>query len=179
MTSRLRGSLAASVLAASALGACDATLSDNATFQRHRRAERARRIDGMRSATAQTRTGTRLEGEALRALLTGRTHVSVFERTPSGRKARYVERRHYGSDGRFIYVNSEWATDPGGNPADRWRVDGSRLCVLNHALSRDEHCYTVALTPEGHVQFFIDEPGSDAHGLLTSVVRTIEDAPPQ
>jgi len=174
-----RRRLAAWLLAASTLAACDFTFSDNENFQRQHRKEMARRIAGMRAATAQTASGTRLDGDALRTLLTGRRHVSTFERTPSGRRARYVEQRYYGADGRFIYVNSEWATDPHGNPADRWRVDGPRLCVLNHALSRDEHCYTVAVTPEGHVQFYIDEPGSDADGLLTSVVRTIEDGPPQ
>jgi len=175
-----RGSIGIACLALiCGLVACDAVYSDNANFQRQRRAERARRVAGMRAATAQTPTGGRLEGEALRTFLTGHTHVSVFERSPTGQRVRYVERRYYGPEGRFIYVNSAWATDPAGNPADRWRVDGPRLCVLNHALSQDEHCYTVAVTTEGHVQFFIDEPGDDAHGLLTSVVRVIEDEPPR
>jgi hypothetical protein len=51
--------------------------------------------------------------------------------------------------------------------------------VLNHAFSQDEHCYTLAVAPDGAVQFFIDEPGSEYHGLLTSVVRIVYEGPPR
>lgn len=162
-----------------ALASCEALSSDNANFQRQVRAERQRRLVGMRAATAQTPPGRRLEGDALRQFLEGKTHVSVFDRTPSGRRTRYVEQRYYGAGGRFVYVNNAWAIDPAGNPEDRWRVDGARLCVLNHAFARHEQCYTVAAASDGAVQFFIDEPGSEYHGLLTSVVRIVHDGPPR
>ena len=177
MSTRL-AALAGVALASLALPACEAVLSDNENFQRRMRAERERRLVGMRAVTAQTPAGRRLEGDALRAQFEGRTYVSEFDRTPSGRRARYVEYKHYGAGGRFVYVNTEWATDPAGNPDDRWRVDGPRLCVLNRAFSQDEHCYTVSVAPDGAVQFWIDEPGSEYHGLLTSVVRTVRDGPP-
>lgn len=167
------------VLVLCTLAACEWTYSDNENFQRHARAERLRRLAGMRAATAQTTVGQRLEGEALLALLTDHTHVSVFDRTPSGQRKRYVEYRYYGPGGRFVYVNTEWAVNPDGNPDDRWRVDGPRLCVLNHALSQDEHCYTIAVAPDGRVQFFIDAPGEETHGLLTSVVSIVEEGPPR
>jgi hypothetical protein len=158
---------------------CDAFYSDNENFQRHARAERQRRLAGMRAATAQTVVGRRLEGAALVAFLTDHTHVTVFDRTPSGQRQRYVEYRYYGPGGRFVYVNTEWALNPDGNPDDRWRVDGPRLCVLNHAFSQDEHCYTVAVAPDGRVQFFIDAPGEDSDGLITSVVSIVEEGPPR
>jgi len=167
------------MLAVLAMSACDALRSDSENFQRRARAERERRLAGMRAATAQTPVGRRLEGEDLRRLLEGKTHVSVFEQTPSGRDARYVEYRHYAAGGRFVYVNTEWATAPAGNPDDRWRVDGARLCVLNHAFGQDERCYDVAVAPDGAVQFFIDDPGSQYHGLLTSVVHVVYDGPPR
>lgn len=167
------------VLVLCALAACDWLYSDNANFQRHARAERQRRLAGMRAATAQTPVGRRLEGEALVAFLSDHTHVSVFDRTPSGQHKRYVEYRYYGPGGRFVYVNTEWAVNPDGNPEDRWRVDGRRLCVLNHALSQDEHCYTIAVAPDGRVQFFIDAPGDEFDGLLTSVVSIVEEGPPR
>jgi hypothetical protein len=167
------------VLSVLALSACDALHSDSENFQRRARAEREARLAGMRAATAQTPVGRRLVGEDLRGLVEGKTHVSVFERTPSGRHARYVEYRYYAAGGRFVYVNTEWATDPAGNPDDRWRVDGARLCVLNHAFSEDERCYTVAVAPDGAVQFFSDDPGSEYHGLITSVVHVVYDGPPR
>lgn len=133
----------------------------------------------MRAATSQTTAGRRLEGQALTDLLSGRTHVSEFQSDPSGRRARYVEYRYYAAGGHFVYLNNEWALDPAGNPEDRWRIDGPRLCVQSHAFGQDEHCYTVAVAPDGAVQFFIDEPGSEHHGLLTSVVRIVYEGPPR
>ena len=82
-------------------------------------------------------------------------------------------------NGKLTNGTKNSATSPAGNPEDRWRVDGPRLCVLNHAFSQDEKCYSIAVAPDGAVQFFIDEPGSEYHGLLTSVVRTIYDGPPR
>ena len=170
------GAVAVAVLA---LIGCEALSSDNANFQRRERAERQRRLVGMRAATEQTPAGRLLEGDALRDFLQEKTRVSVFEMDPSGRRTRYVEYRYYAAGGRFVYMNNEWAIDPAGNPDDRWRVDGPRLCVLNHSLSQDEHCYGVAVAPDGAVQFYIDDPGSEYHGLLTSVVRVVYDGPPR
>ncbi|HWP64720.1 MAG TPA: hypothetical protein VNO26_02260 [Candidatus Limnocylindria bacterium] len=51
--------------------------------------------------------------------------------------------------------------------------------MLNHAFTQDEQCYTVAVAPDGAVQFFIDRPGSEYHGLLTSVVRITYAGPPR
>jgi hypothetical protein len=174
-SSRIAGTL----LAVVALAGCEAFSSDNANFQRRARAEREERLAGMRAATEQTPAGRRLDGDALRDLLQEKTHVSVFEMDPSGRRTRYVEYRYYAAGGRFVYLNNEWAVDPAGNPEDRWRVDGSRVCVLNHAFGQDEHCYQIAVAPDGAVQFYIDDPGSQYHGLLTSVVRIVYDGPPR
>jgi hypothetical protein len=167
------------VVALLVLAGCEALRSDSENAQRRARAEREERLAGMRAATAQTTAGHRLEGQALTELLSEHTHVSEFQQDPSGRRTRYVEYRYYAAGGRFVYLNNEWAIDPAGNPEDRWRVDGPRLCVLNHAFSQDEHCYTLAVAPDGAVQFFIDEPGSEYHGLLTSVVRIVYEGPPR
>ena len=133
----------------------------------------------MRAGTAQTPEGTRVAGEALRALVSGRTHVSVFQESPSGRHERYVEYRYYAPGGRFVYINTAWATNPDGDPNDGWRVDGPRLCIMNHDFGPDEKCYTIAVTPEHHVQYFIDRPGAETHGLLTSVVTIVQEGRPQ
>jgi drug/metabolite transporter superfamily protein YnfA len=177
-TASLSARLGAVWMGAMALIGCEAFYSDNENFQRQSRAEHARRVAGMRAASAQTPVGTRLEGEGLRALLSGRTHVAVFGVSPSGRRERYVEYRYYAPGGQFVYVNTAWARDPKGNPSDRWRVDGPRLCVLNQAFTADEQCYTIAVTAKGHVQYFIDRPGDDTHGLLTSVISIIQDGAP-
>jgi hypothetical protein len=108
-------------------------------------------------------------------LVSGRTHESVFERTPSGERGRYVERSYFGPDGRFIYTNSLWARDPDGREDASWRVDGPRLCIVNPAMTSEEQCYTIAVRPDGRVQYFIDAPGEETHGLLTKVPTAVHE----
>ena len=149
--------------------------SDNASFQRARRAERRERIAGMQAATARTTRGVDVAGEDLRRLVSGKTHESIFERTPSGERRRYVERSHFAPDGRFVYTNSTWARSPEGRDGARWRVDGPRLCIVNPDFTSTEQCYTIAVRPDGRVQYFIDEPGDETHGLLTKIPTTVHD----
>lgn len=158
-------------------GAAGCWESDNASFQRAWEADRRARIAGMRAATAQQARGDDVVGEELRRLVAGRTHESVFERTPSGERRRYVERSYFAPDGRFVYTNSAWARDPDGREGARWRVDGPRLCILNLDMTSTEQCYTIALRPDGRVQYFIDAPGEETHGLLTKIPTTVHDGP--
>ena len=166
------------VLAALALVAfgCEAFHSDAENFARQRRAERARAVAGMRAATAQTARGSDVAGDALVRLVSGRSHVFVYGVSPSGRAARYAESSHFRSDGGFVYRNTEWALDPAGRPGDHWRVDGPRLCILNGAFSADEHCYRLAVQPDGRVQYYIADPG-ETDGLLTKITDRIVEGP--
>jgi hypothetical protein len=151
--------------------------SDNASFQRRWEAERRARVAGMRTATAQSSRGADVSGDDLRRLVAGKTHESVFERTPSGERRRYVERSYFAPDGRFVYTNSAWARSPGGRDGARWRVDGPRLCILNPDFTSEEQCYAVAIRPDGRVQYFIDAPGQETHGLLTKIPTAVHDGP--
>src|SRR5262245_48635984 len=103
--------------------------SDNASFHRKWAADRRERMDGLRAATAQQARGQDVVVDDLRRLVSGRTHESVYERTPSGERRRYVERSYFAPDGRFVYTNSAWARSPDGLDGARWRVDGPRLCI--------------------------------------------------
>src|SRR5258708_31661638 len=85
---------------------CEAFHSDSENFSRQRTAELRERVAGMRVATQQTPKGASLSGPALVALLSGKTHVSVFETFPDGRRGRYVEYRYYRPDGRFVFLAS-------------------------------------------------------------------------
>jgi hypothetical protein len=158
---------------------CEAFYSDSENFSRRARAEHDRRVAGMRAATAETPAGGPVVGDALRTLLQGRTHVSEYGFSPGGKHERYVEYHYFAADGRFVYTNTSWATDPNGRPGDTWRVDGPRLCIVNQSFGPDAHCYTIAVTPAGHVQYFIDQPGADTHGLLTREVTIVTDGPPR
>jgi hypothetical protein len=149
--------------------------SDNASFQRAWEADRRERIAGMRAATAQTARGADVAGDDLRRLVAGKTHESVYERTPSGEHRRYVERSYFDPDGRFVYANSTWARSPDGREGARWRVDGPRLCILNPDMTSTEQCYTIAIRPDGRVQYFIDAPGEETHGLLTKIPTAVHD----
>jgi len=173
----LREIVAALLLITSTLG-CEAFRSDAENFSRQRSAERARAVAGMQAATRQTTRGTDVVGEALTRMVSGRTHVFEYGTAPGGRAGRYVEYSYFRPDGRFVYRNTDWATDSAGRDGDRWRVDGARLCVLNGAFSADEHCYQLAVQPDGRVQYYVADPGSEYDGLLTKITDRIVDGPP-
>lgn len=165
------------LLLAPALG-CEAFRSDAENFSRQRRAERARAAVGMRAATRQTTRGADVAGEALGRLVSGRTHVFEYGTAPGGRAERYVEYSYFRPDGRFVYRNTQWATSPDGREGDHWRVDGTRLCVLNGSFSAEEHCYRLAAQPDGRVQYYVANPGDETDGLLTKITNRIIDGPP-
>lgn len=173
----LRTLVAVLLLVAPTLG-CEAFRSDAENFSRQRRAEHSRAVAGMRSATQQTTRGTDVAGDALTRMVSGRTHVFEYGSAPGGRAERYVEYSYFRPDGRFVYRNTQWATNPDGRDGDYWRVDGPRLCVLNGSFSADEHCYRLAEQRDGRVQYYIAQPGDDADGLLTKITNRIVDGPP-
>jgi hypothetical protein len=157
---------------------CEAFRSDAENFSRQRRAERTRAVAGMRAATQQTTRGADVAGEALTRLVSGRTHVFVYGTSPGGRAGRYVEYSYFRPDGRFVYRNTEWATNPEGRDGDHWRIDGARLCVLNGGFSADEHCYRLAEQSDKRLQYYVADPGAEADCLLTKITDRIIDGPP-
>jgi hypothetical protein len=166
------------MLVAAMLVGCEALHSDAENFARQERAERARRLAGMKAATQQTAHGREVSGDALAQLVSGRTHVFVYGTTPGGRAERYVEYGYFRPDGRFVYRNTQWATDADGRDGSHWRIGGERLCVLNVDMSSDEQCYRLAVQTDGRVQYFIAAPGTASDGLLTKVTdRVTEGAP--
>jgi hypothetical protein len=131
----------------------------------------------MRAATQQTARGADVAGDALTRVVSGRTHVFEYGTSPGGRAERYVEYAYFRPDGGFVYRNTAWATNPAGRAGDHWRVDGARLCVLNGELSADEHCYRLAVQPDGRVQYYVADGGAEEDGLLTKVTNRIVDGP--
>lgn len=148
--------------------------SDSATFSRNWERDRRARIRGMRAATAQNERGRDLAGDELKRFLADTTHESDYDQAPGGRAMRYVERSYFGADGRFIYHNSLWAREPEGREGSRWWVDGPRLCIVNLDMKPEPNCYTIAVRSDGRPQFFIDAPGDESHGLLTSIPTRVE-----
>ena len=172
----MRGQVALVLLAAT-IG-CEALHSDAENYGRQQRAERARRLVGMKAATQQTARGADVAGDALTRLVSGRTHVFVYQTSPGGRAERYVEYAYFRPDGHFVYRNSLWAKNPDGRDGDHWHVDGPRLCMLNAEFSSTEQCYRLAVRQDGRVQYYIDDPGSETDRLLTKVTDdVIEGAP--
>lgn len=170
----LQRSLRSSALAGLLLGSLSGCWpSDQESFHRNWEADRARRIDGMRSATAEQARGAPVDGPELIALLEDTTHESVFERGPGGAPGPYVERSYFARGGGFVYTNSHWARDPAGREGDRWSVEGPRLCILSQWFSETPQCYTIALRPDGRIQYFVDDPERETHGLLTSVPTAV------
>jgi len=166
--------LALAALVVLALGGCAGSLSDNATAQRAARRERERRVRAMQAATRTTPAGERLRGDALLAAVSGRAHLFVYERTPDGRAGRYVEKLYFRADGRLVYTNTLWRTDPEGLPDDRWRLDADRLCYVNGSFERGvEHCFALSRRDDGRLQYAYAEPGGEYDGLLTRSTRAV------
>ena len=166
------------LLALVAVTGCEAFRSDAENYAREQRAERARRLAGMKAATHEIPRGTDAAGDALTRLVSGRTHVFVYSTSPTGRAERYVEWSYFRPDGRFVYRNNQWALDPDGRDGDHWRVDGNRLCVVNQAMTHDEQCYRLAVQAEGRVQYYVAAPGDETDGLLTKVTDAVTEGPP-
>jgi len=153
--------------------------SDAESFHREWEKDRQRRIAAMREATKTTARGRSLEGAALQSFLSDRTHVFAYETTPDGRRDKYVEWNWFRADGRLVYLNTLWATDPEGSSNDKWSVDDRRVCILNTHFSQDEQCYAIAVTADGRVQYFISQPGDPADGLLTKVTNEVYEGAPR
>jgi hypothetical protein len=150
---------------------------DGAAFSREWEKDRQRRIKEMKAATAEQDRGRAVAGEELRALVSGRTHVFEYGSDPQGKQGRYVEYEYFRPDGAFVFQSTSMQREPAAN--DRWRVDGNRLCIVNTWLTSEEHCFQLALLPNGRIQYFIDKPGDQTHGLLTKVTNTVQEGPPQ
>ena len=157
--------------------ACEATRSD--AVNASRAAERARRqnLRELRQASAAIPRGTPVSGAALVAALEGRTHIFVFGRRSKVAQANFTESFHFVPGGEMAYTNNEWAPSPN-RAADRWRVEGERLCILINGYSHVEKCYTIASDGAGRIQYFIADPGDESDGLLTRVTDEIRDGPP-
>ncbi|MCB1009657.1 MAG: hypothetical protein KDB94_12305 [Acidobacteria bacterium] len=169
---RLRRAFA--LLATIVLSGCAGSFSDNAIEQRAARRERERRVRAMEAATRSTPPGERLRGAALGEAVSGRAHLFVYERTPDGRAGRYVEKLYFRADGRLVYTNTLWRTDPEGLPGDRWRLDADRLCYVNDSFERGvEHCFALSRRDDGRLQYAYAEPGGEYDRLLTRSTRAI------
>jgi hypothetical protein len=151
---------------------------DGAAFSREREKERQRRIKSMKAATAEQARGRNIGAEELAGFVSGKTHVFEYGSDPLGRRGRYVEYHYFRPDGRYVFLNTSTQNDPEGKPEDRWRVDGSRLCIVNTWFTSDENCYEVALLPNGRVQYYIHDPGDQTHGLLTKVTNAVQSSAP-
>lgn len=148
-------------------------MGDGAAAQRQWERDYERRVRENKEATATTPAGRKLAGEELKAALSERTHLFVYETQPGGRKGRYVESVFFRPDGKLIYTNSLWAIDPNGGENDTWTVEEDRLCYLNTAMSRDPMCYTLNIREDGEIQYYVHKPGDAMHGLLTKVTTAI------
>ncbi|MBZ0089500.1 MAG: hypothetical protein K8H90_03870 [Thermoanaerobaculia bacterium] len=100
-----------------------------------------------------------------------RTWISEYETFPDGGKGTYRTYDYFRRDGHLVWVDNWIHREPRSDPADRWRVDGPRLCFVNGRFSREEKCFTVALDAQEAIQLYIDAPGTSNHELLTRVIR--------
>jgi hypothetical protein len=159
------------------LGGCG-PYGDGAYASRQHRKEVERRTAGMRAATAQVTRGEDLAGAALVEVLAGRTMVQRYESFPNGQRGKFLQYRHFAADGSLLVVNN-WL-EPSGTPprGDWWKVEGERVCTLHNAFSQTPSCYRVAREDDGTIQWYVDNPGQDYHGLLTIVAREWLDGPP-
>jgi len=159
------------------LGACG-PYGDGAYASRQNNKEVERSIAGMRAATDQTARGEDLADAALIAALAGRTMVQRYERFPNGRSGEFVRYRHFAADGTLQVVDN-WLYPSGGKQRGVWwKVEGNRVCTLDHGFSLTPSCYRVARARDGALQWYIDNPGLDYHGLISIKAKEWIEGPP-
>lgn len=160
------------------LGACHHG-SDAIYAQRQAEQRNAEATQDLRLATQQTARGAPLAGEALRALVAGRTWVSEFGAFPNGSPGSFRTQEYFREDGQFIWAHNWIQGEASAVPGDTWQVDGDRLCIRHQYWSQDVRCYSAAVGAQGEIQLYIDAPGTPNHGLLTRTIGHTQAGPPQ
>lgn len=161
------------------LSACmDMFRTDNEV--QYRNSQRALRevTAANRAATAQTKRGTDLSGDALRGALAGRTLVQRYDRFPDGRAGAYAEYQYFLADGRFVVVDNWINLSAEPAEGDYWSVSGSRVCLLSYRKYGVVRCFRVAQGEGGELQFYTDKPGAEYDGLLEFTVGENVQGPP-
>lgn len=153
---------------------------DGAYAQKQHRREVERRTADMRLATDQVKRGADLVGEDLRQALSGRTLVQRYASFPNGQRGEFVQYRYFAAEGRLRVVDNWLEPTGSADRGDWWKVEGPRLCLLQHGYSSTPSCYRMARTPAGALQWYVDDAERSYHGLLTVVsTEFIEGPPPQ
>lgn len=151
---------------------CEMFRSDAQNASIHAEKQKKKAIASMKASTAETERGEALAGDALVAALNDTTHVFEYGSAPGGARGRHIEREYFAPGGSFVFATSQGIRQEGS-----WRVDGPRLCIVNPWFGTSERCFTIAKTTTGRIQYFIDDPASDYHTLLTKVTDDIRPGP--
>ena len=165
------------LLACSLLPGC-APYGDGAYAQKQHRREVERRTADMRLATDQVRRGDDLADDDLVQALAGRTLVQRYAGFPNGQRGEFVQYRYFAADGRLQIVDNWLEPSGSAERGDWWKVDGPRLCLLQHGYSETPSCYRMARTSAGALQWYVDDPEQPYHGLLTVVSAEFIEGPP-
>lgn len=178
----------AAALLACTLGACAELKHSDSGYeaaQWRRDAERRKReneiaLKVMQEATRDAPRGVLLEGAELTRLVAGKTLVYRYDMRPGGKRGPYIVQQYFGEDGGLFVVEDPPTDSNVGRDKFRWRVEESKLCILDVPLQPDYwKCYRMARTTDGQLQAYIAEPGSPFDGLLTVGPNEIFDGPPQ
>jgi hypothetical protein len=155
------------------MSACDGLYSDTQVSGRRHEAAMREWVRSSRIASAQAAPANPVVGDALVALLSGKTHVHEYRTRSEDATPYLVTYAYFRADGRYIFLDTQFRERPDEAPADRWRVDGQVLCITTNYLSVSTDCYTVRREAAGQLQYWIHKPGDQTDGLLTMNVNIV------
>ncbi|MEO8278682.1 MAG: hypothetical protein ABI564_03250 [Ideonella sp.] len=177
-TSHARLALAAAALqlAWMTVACTDALYSDAENAGRKSMQSRQAALRSMKSSSSAAATATPVSGQDLTQLLAGHTHVDAFVKRAGDAKPYLTTYDYYGPDGTFIAKDTYSRRTADYYDVGRWTVHANVLCITLPSRPEDA-CFTIRLTADGTIQYWIHKPGDPFDGLLTRNVTVVRNGP--
>jgi len=121
--------------------------------------------------------GQRLLGDELVQALKGHTHV--FHRNVLDPKREYDELKFYSPDGKLICYERESGTLKQLDVDAGWSIKDNILRTTGQYGPGTANAFTVYLTPDGRIAYYIHEPFSRLNRLLSGTTTSVLNEPPE
>ena len=154
-------------------GCAEMLRSDSANaFHNNARAHREALI-GNQTASSQAAPAQTVGDEAVRRMLSGNSHVSEYRKAVADAKPYFTTYKYFGPDGIYISRDTYSRRTDTYEAVGRWQIKQNLLCVNERNETEDPRCYTLKVTANGVIQYWIHKPGDPFHGLITSNIEIV------
>lgn len=161
------------IITIAAFSGCASLRSDSANaLHESARANRDALI-GNQAASSQAAAAQPLSGDVLIRMLSGNSHVNEFRKEVLDVKPYFTSYHYFRPDGVYIVRDTYSRRTSGYEAVGSWQVQQNLLCVSETSEAKESNCFTLKVTANGVIQYWIHKPGDPFHGLLTSNVGIV------